>query len=227
MMLGRRRPALALLAVLATLSHGCVYTVAGANPPPIAAAAPPPPPAPRIEQTVGDFAFTLEGGKMITSNYAGRLLNDAIFKHWKQRGYISEATYVEDGKFTGATPYRVTLSGSQYGESSLLAQFFCGLTLFVLPYSVDQKYDVQYSLTDTASGQTYFASIEGNDTAWVELFLIFTLPVAQRGREETIGRLGDHIYTQLRQQGAFGPLPPVPAVAPAAAAPTATPAAVP
>lgn len=222
MMFGRRRPALALLAVFCALTHGCAYTIAGATPPPIAAAAPPPPPAPRIEQTVGDFAFTLEGGKMITSNYAGRLLNDAIFTHWKERGYISEATYVDAGKFTGATPYRLTLSGSQYGESSLLAQFLCGLTLFLLPYSVEQKYDVQYSLTDAASGQTYFASIEGNDTAWVELFLLFTLPVAQRGHQETIGRLGDHLYTQLRHQGAFGPPPAAPAAA-AAAVPAAAP----
>jgi hypothetical protein len=220
-MIGYRRPAFALLAVVGSLTHGCVYTIAGANPPPIAAAAPPPAPAPRIEQTVGDFAFTLEGGKMVTSNYAGRLLNDAIFKHWKARGYISDATYVDAGKFSGSAPYRLTLSGSQYGESSLLAQFFCGLTLFLLPYSVEQKYDVQYSLTDAASGQTYFASIEGNDTAWVELFLLFALPVAQRGHEETIRRLGDHLYTQLRQQGAFAPLgsTPPPTATPAPATP--------
>ncbi|MDX2171438.1 MAG: hypothetical protein SF182_30515 [Deltaproteobacteria bacterium] len=213
---GRRGAALVLLTLACAATSGCVYTIAGANPPPLAAAAPPPPPPPRVEQTVGDFAFTLEGGKMITSNYAGRLLNDAILKHWKARGYISEATYVEAGRFSGSAPYQITLSGSQYGDSSLLAQVLSGLTLFLLPYSVEQQYDVQYALTDVASGQTYHASIAGSDEAWVELFLVFALPVGQRGHEETIARLGDHLYAQLRAQGAFAPPPPA---APPSAAP--------
>lgn len=195
--------ALALIAALAPLAHGCVYTIAGTAPPPLGAQ-PAPAAPPRVEQTVGDFGFTLEGGKMITSNYAGRLLNDEIMKAWKQRGYISDATYVELGRFTGAAEYQVTLHGSQYGDSSILAQVFAGLTLFLLPYSVTQHYDIQYEVTDVRSERTFHASVQGDSTAWIELFLVFALPVGKRGQEETMARMGDHLYEQLRRQGAFG-----------------------
>lgn len=58
---------------------GCI-TVAGnqlASPPPEVAA---PPVRPKIEETVGNFSFHLDGGKMITSNKMGRLINQEILK---------------------------------------------------------------------------------------------------------------------------------------------------
>jgi len=39
--------------------------------------------------------------------------------------------------------------------------------------------------------------------AYVELFLLFALPVGQRGADLTIERMADHLYDQLRRQGAF------------------------
>jgi hypothetical protein len=192
------------------LASGCVLTVAGPTPPAIEAPAPITF-QPRVEHTVGDFAFTLEGGKMVTSEFVGHTLSDQIMKAWKERGYISGAQFVEAGAFSHAADYDLTLSGSQYGESSIFLQILCGLTLFLTPYSVTQNYDVQYVLDDVRSGQHYSATIQGQDKAWVQLFLLFALPVANRGHEETVGRIADHLYQQFRAQGAFQPIAPVPA----------------
>jgi hypothetical protein len=193
---------LGVLLALSLATNGCVYTVAGATPPPIA---PPAPPAfrPRVEHTVGDFAFTLEGGKMITSEYAGELLSKRLMKAWVERGYVSDAWYVDGGDFNGTADYQLTLTGSQYGDSSLIAQFLCGLTLFLLPYSVTQNYDVRYELAEVGSGRRVAASIQGDDEGWVQLFLLFALPVAERGQQETSNRMADHLYQQFRAQGLF------------------------
>ena len=197
------------------LASGCALTVAGPTPPAIEA---PAPTAfqPRVEHTVGDFAFTLEGGKMVTSNLVGRNLSELIMEAWQKRGYISSAAFVDGGVFTHNADYELTLSGSQYGESSIFLQILCGLTLFLTPYTVTQNYDVQYVLDDPRSGQHYSATIQGQDKAWVQLFLLFALPVANRGHEETVGRIAEHLYQQLRDQGAFQPA----AAAPAESAPT-------
>ena len=191
----------ALLLLLAGMPHGCTYVSAATNLPPIT------PPKPQvqsnIEQTVGDFSFTLEGGKMVTSNYQGSQLNKAILGAWKERGYIRDQSYVENGAFSGAADYDLTLSGSQYGESSIGLQILSGLTLFLLPYYVTQNYDLHYALKDTKSGQLYNASVQDSETIYIELFLLFALPWAVHNHNANMARLGDHLYEQLRAQGAF------------------------
>ncbi len=187
------------------LASGCVFTVAGSKPPPISA---PPAPAvpPRVEHTVGDFAFTLEGGKVVTSEHVGKMLSSQIMTAWGERGYIAGSHFVDNGNFSRTADYTLTLTGSQYGDSSLFMQFLCGLTMFVIPYTVEQNYDLQYVLEDVRSGTTYSASVQGDDSAWVQLFLLFALPVANNGHQETIGRIADHLYEQFRAQGAFEPV---------------------
>jgi hypothetical protein len=183
------------------LVSGCAYTTAGTKLAPII----PPQPAfkPSVEQTVGDFSYTLEGGKMVTSNFAGRLLNESILGAWKDRGYISEARYVEKGAFSGKPHYNITLSGTQYGASSIGLQVLSGLTLFLVPYTVTQSYDIQYSLVDVKTGKKFSASVQESNKTYVELFLLFALPVAQRGQTQMMERMGDHLYEQLYRQGAF------------------------
>jgi hypothetical protein len=198
--LARRLSALLSLLALLTTS-GCVYTMVGTKLPPIT----PPQPSfqPSIEYTVGDFSFTLEGGKMITSNFQGRQLSDSIFEAWKDRGYIKDARYVENGGFSGAADYDLTLSGTQYGESSIGMQILSGLTLMVLPYSVTQNYDIQYLVQDAKTGEKYSAAVQESNKTYVELFLVLALPFGQRGQKETIQRMSDHLYDQLYRQGAF------------------------
>ena len=198
------------LVLLSTMLGGCVYTVATNAPPPVSIQPPPPASPPRLEYTVGDFAFTLEGGKMVTSHYVGKTLSGQIMSAWKERGYISDAQFVENGAFGEAAPYRLTLHGSQYGESSIVMQILSGLTFFLLPYSVTQQYDLQLLLEDARSGSQYSARVQGSGKAWIQLVLIFALLVGQRGHEETVRNIGDHLYEQLVREGAFQPPPQAP-----------------
>jgi len=192
-----------LLALLVGLcfATGCAYTIAGTKLPPLT----PPQPSfqPHVEYAVGDFSFTLEGGKMVTSHFAGRVLNNDIMASWRQRGYINGEKYVEPGSFSGTADYNVTLSGTQYGESSIGMQILSGLTFFLLPYTVTTNYDIRYSIEDVKSGKKYGAAVQESDETILELFLLLTLPIAQRGHQDTVQRIGDHLYDQLYRQGAF------------------------
>ena len=190
-----------VIAAIGSFSAGCSYTVASDKLQPVR----PKVPAvkPRIEHSVGDFGYTLVGGKMVTSNYAGRRLTEKITEAWKERGYIAEAAYVDASKFSGNADYNVTLSGSQYGDSSIGLQILSGLTLMVLPYTVTQQYDIHYTLLDVKTGERFYASVEDSMEVYVQLFLLFALSVADRGFNQTTANMGDHLYDQLARAGAF------------------------
>lgn len=169
---------------------------------------------PDIEQSVGDFEFTLEGGKMVTSNKMGRTLNDEILKRWVEKGYIASHTYVPSSEFSGHAGYNLVLTGSQYGESSVVAQFISGLTLYLFPYTVDTNFDLQYTLENPATGEKWSASAEDSYHTTVELLLVLAAPVALRGQNQTFDAIADHLYEQLRSKGAFSaPVTQSPAVA--------------
>lgn len=191
------------LLLLVCLVSGCAYMTEGTKLGPIT------PPSnslqPMIEHTVGDFAYSLEGGKMVTSNYAGKILNEQILNKWKDRKYIRDHNYVESSAFTGKADYNLTLSGSQYGDSSIGMQILSGLTLTLIPYTVTQNYDIQFTLTDVKTGKKYTGSIEESNKGYIELFLLFAFPFGVHNQQEMFERMGDHLYNQLYQQGAFQP----------------------
>ena len=166
-----------------------------------------PPPVPQfkptVEQTVGNFAYAVGDTKMITSNVQGMQLNTDILGSWKQSGYIAGERYVENGAFTRGADYDVTLNGSQYGESHIVMQVLSYLTLFLVPYSVTQNYDLQYAVRDGASGQLYSASVQTRETIYVELFLLFALPWSVRNHDANMALIGNYLYEQLRDQGVF------------------------
>ena len=181
---------------------GCI-TISGKQLPPLEAAITAPTNEPTIQETVGNFSFHLDGGKMITSNKAGRVINQEILRIWKKKGYIASSEYVKSSGFTGQAAYNLTLSGSLYGKSSIAMQILSGLTLFVIPYSIEQKFDIQYTLEDVRSKQKYGAAVEESYTQWSELFLIFALPWSAKGSSAAYEAMADHLYDQLRSEGAF------------------------
>jgi hypothetical protein len=194
-----------LMAVVLTAcclgSTGCI-TVAGGKLDLVENTAPSNPAT--IEYVVGDFEFTLEGGKMVSSNKAGRMLSDAIFKIWKKKGYISDFTYVGESGFTDQSEHRLTLSGSQYGDSSLVAQFLSGATLMVIPHTVDMKYDIQYVYENTRTGARCSAEVVDSYHTTFELLLLLAAPFSTLGANKTMGAMGDHIYDQLYRECSFG-----------------------
>lgn len=197
-----RSLAAGLLVLLVASSTGCI-TIAGGGLPAIQPVAPSE--KATVEETVGDFSFTLEGGKMVTSNQAGRLLNDEILARWKKQGYIAAHEYVASSQFTGKADYNLTLSGSQSGESSVAMQILSGLTLLLIPHSVDTRYDIQYTLENVKTGATHSAGVEDGYKTWFELLLFLAAPFSAGGAQKTWNGMADHLYEELRAQGAFGP----------------------
>jgi hypothetical protein len=158
---------------------------------------------PIIQESVGNFSFHLDGGKMITSNKAGRWINEEILNAWKKKGYIENSEYVEFSQFTGQADYNLTLSGSLYGESSIFLQILSGLTLLIIPHTIEQKFDIQYTLEDVRTKKKYGASVEDSYTQWSQLFLIFAAPWSGNGARATFEVMADHLYDQLLRDGAF------------------------
>ena len=187
--------------VVAIGATGCI-TSAGGGLDPIETTAPSSPVA--IDYVVGDFEFTLEGGKMVTSKRAGKLLSDDLFGIWKKKGYISDFEYVGKSGFSEKSQHRLTLSGSQYGDSSLFAQVLSGLTLMILPYTVDTKYDIQYVYENTATGDRCSAEVADSYHTTVELLLFLAAPFSMIGQKSTMDGMADHLYDQLHRECGFG-----------------------
>jgi Short C-terminal domain len=165
----------------------------------------PPSIPPRIEETVGDFSFHLDGGKMITSNRQGRTLNQELLKRWEARGWIAHHQYVKRSAFTGTADYNLILSGHQEGESSVFMQVLSGLTLLVVPYWVTEKMDLRYTLEHVRTGRTFEATASDSYSAVSQLFLLPVTLFAMGGAKHTYDRLASHLYEQLSSQGAFDP----------------------
>ena len=162
-------------------------------------------PPPSIEQTIGDYSFHLDGGKMITSNKAGREVNKLILDRWQKRGLITKETYVKSSQFTGNAEYNLTLAGHQEGDSNVVMQFLSGLTLFLIPYSVNTQFDLIYTLEHVESGNKFEAKAADSFRMITELLLLPVSPFAMGGALRTYNRLADHLYDQLAAQGAFDP----------------------
>lgn len=199
------------LLVAMTFTNGCV-TIAGNALRDLERTSPVE--VPRVEQTVGNYSFHLDGGKMITSNKAGRILNDQILERWRKWGYISGHVYKKSSQFSGNADYEITLSGTQDGDSSILLQLVSGLTLCTLPYYVNTHLDVAYDVRDRRAGTTYHAAVRDSFNTVISLLLVPFSPFAQGGRSKTWDRIAANLYEQLRSQGAFAGAPPARASSP-------------
>lgn len=193
-------PILAL--TMSLLGSGCA-TFAGGRLPDISPTLPDEPPV--IEQTIGDFSFHLDGGKMVSSVKAGRNLNREILRRWKHSGYIASQTYVKSSQFSGRADYNLTLEGHQEGESSVGLQVISGLTLLLIPYWVHSDYDLRYVLEHVQSGRKFEAAASDRYTTVIGLLLAPVSLFLQGGAMRTWTRLGDHLYEDLSAQGAFDP----------------------
>ena len=158
---------------------------------------------PPLEQTVGDFSFNLDGGKMVTSNKMGRELNDEILGRWEKSGLIADHKYVKSSEFSESSVFRLTLSGHQEGESSIFLQTISGLTLTLIPYSVNSKMDLSYSLRNAESGCVFNAIASDSFNTIIGLLLLPISPFTQGGRTRTYDRIANNLYSQLATQGAF------------------------
>ena len=160
-----------------------------------------------IEESVSQsFNFHLDGGGMMTSNKAGRNINDAILDEWKSQNYISNYDYVPLEKFSGKADYNLTLKGSQIGDSSVAMQVISGLTLLIIPHFVDTTYDLEYVLKNVKTGKTYTAKATDSFSMMWWLFYFPACPVSMLGYFNTVDRISEHVYQDFVKQGAFAEL---------------------
>ncbi len=159
--------------------------------------------APRIEESVGNFTFHLDGGQMVTDNKMGRMINDAILEKWKKKRYISKYDYVKSEKFTNKAQYNLTLKGHQEGESSVFMQIISGLTLLIFPHTIDTTFDLVYELENVITGKKY--SVKVSDSFYTVNWLLFfpALPFSFIGADATYNRIAEHVYQGFEKQGAF------------------------
>ena len=159
--------------------------------------------SPSVEQTVGAFSFHLDGGKMVTSNKMGRLLNNEILRRWQKSGFIAGHRYVPSSRFSDSAVYRITLSGHQEGESSVFLQVLSGLTLYVIPHYVDTEFDLHFTVENTETGCSFEAEVVDSYNTVISLILLPLLPFSQIGASHTFDRIADNLYAQIVEQGAF------------------------
>ena len=158
-----------------------------------------------IEESISkDFKFHLDGGGMVTSNKAGRIINDMVLDHWKNQKYISGYKYVELEKFTETADYNLTLKGTQMGKSSVGMQVLSGLTLMIIPHSVKTTYDLEYVLKNVKTGKTYTSKATDDVSATMWLLFFPAFPFSGLGLANTIERISEHVYQDFVKQGAFG-----------------------
>ena len=159
--------------------------------------------SPKIEESVGDFTFHLDGGAMVTDNKAGRIINNAILEKWKSNQYISDFNYVKKESFTGDAQYNLTLSGHQEGQSSVAMQIISGLTLLLLPSAVNTTYDLTYKLENVKTGKKYTTKVSEDMSTVMWLLYFPVLPFAFVGADNTMENISENIYQNFVQQGAF------------------------
>ncbi|MDF1581876.1 MAG: hypothetical protein RQ733_00780 [Methyloprofundus sp.] len=158
---------------------------------------------PLIEESIGDFTMHLDGGKMVTDNKAGRIINDVILNNWKENNYISDFSYVSKQKFTGNAEYNLTLRGRQEGKSSVFMQVISGLTLFIIPSNMNTSYDLVYELEEVKTGKKYTTEVSEDMTSTQWLLFFPAFPFSFIGAMNTYDRLSEHAYQNFVRQGAF------------------------
>jgi len=159
--------------------------------------------SPQIEESIGDFTFHLDGGAMVTDNKAGRMINDVILEKWKANNYISDFTYVKKENLTGNAQYNLTLKGHQEGESSVFMQVISGLTLLIIPHTVDTSYNLIYELENVKTGKKYKTEVSENMSSINWLLFFPALPFSFIGANNTYDHLSEHVYQNFVKQGAF------------------------
>jgi len=161
--------------------------------------------SPTIEITVSkDYQYDIDVMQVITSNKDGRMVNERVIETlWKDNGYISDSTYVKLGAFTSNADYNLTLSGNHIVDSSIAMQILSGLTLTIIPYTVDQEYNLVYKLENVKTGKTYTSTVAETESMIGWLLFFPALPFSMVGSMNSMEHLSEHVYQDFVKQGAF------------------------
>jgi hypothetical protein len=82
-------------------------------------------------------------------------------------------------------------------------QILSGLTLTIIPYTVDQEYNLIYTLENVTTGEFYTSKATETESmiGWLLFFPAF--PFSMVGSMNSMEHLSEHIYQDFVKQGAF------------------------
>lgn len=159
---------------------------------------------PSIQAAVGQFTAQFDDDQtVVTGEQAGQEINDKIMQSWKEHGYISDFTPVKNANGLGDAQYSLVLKGSQQDTSNKYMKIISALSFLIIPATIETAYDLNYELTELASGNKYTVKIADsvNMTTWLLFFP--AIPFSSVGTNKAFARIAEHIYQDFVQQGAF------------------------
>lgn len=130
----------------------------------------------------------------------GNSLASAMTRRWKKQGHVSAHGTIAK---VPNPDLILTMSGSRNEQSDLGVAFLTGLTLDLFPSSWTLEFDVQATLENQKTGQTFNAESKNSTTMWHQIFFLPAFPFALVGSTRCVNDIYDDIYFQLQQQGAF------------------------
>ncbi|RLA20242.1 MAG: hypothetical protein DRQ62_10820 [Gammaproteobacteria bacterium] len=159
--------------------------------------------SPYIEVNVGDFTAHLEESKELTSNEAGRIINDKMMENWKDNNYIRDFTLSDNNNLTEKVQYRLLLRGHQEDTSSSIMQFLSAITFLLIPATSQTSYDLVYELEEVQTEKKYFVVVTDNISTTTWLLFFPALPFSSIGANNTHQRIAEYVYQTFVKQGAF------------------------
>lgn len=189
-----------LVAVVALSFSGCL-TFSGEK---LADIAPPPSKGSvTVEFGFRDFDYSLDGGALSSSASMAETINENVARTWSQNGYASRSVQRGRNQATGASDYTLTLTGNLDGDSSVVLQVISGLTLLLIPHTIDAHAFFVFELKRTRDGAMFKATVaeDVNQVTWLPFIL--GLPWMNAGADHAMKKMALHIYDQFAAQGAF------------------------
>jgi len=161
-----------------------------------------------IETAVTDFKAHLDGGKMATSHFFGRVEQSSVVNQWKSAGVVDRETFQKGETWSGNADYEIVLTGSQQGKSSVGMQVLSGLTLMIIPYSVDQTYDITIKRRDVKTGEVKTASAKYRYYQLVSILHLPFFPFILGSEMKADKRLAASLWCQMSPDDCESKAPP-------------------
>ncbi|MFT4840258.1 MAG: hypothetical protein ACI90M_000713 [Candidatus Azotimanducaceae bacterium] len=154
-----------------------------------------------------DFNYSLDGGALHSSAHMADKINGKLMRSWVRHGYA--LAFVQRGRSpsTGGSDYTLTLTGNLDGESSVVLQVISGLTLLIIPNTIDAHAFLVFELKRTRDEAVFKATVaeDVNQVTWLPFIL--GLPWMNAGINHAIDKMALHAYQQFVAQGAFESAP--------------------
>ena len=159
---------------------------------------------PSIQIGVGQFTAQFDDDQVLTTGeQAGEEINDKIMQSWKAHNYISDFTSVKNANGLGDAQYSLILQGSQQDTSNKYMKIISALTFLLIPATIETAYDLNYELTELASGNKYTVNIADSVDTTTWLLFFPAIPFSSVGTNKTFARIAEHVYQEFVRQGAF------------------------